>query len=99
MKISLPRTIQAWPDGNVERILKEEIESLSQGSLPLHEYTTRGGMVDDNNISVTVLSIEEVDRRLQAKIGVFFIEKVGGCNCHDDPLEENAYAELVLLIE
>ena len=98
MNIDLPLTLQAWPAGNVKHVLKNELESLTAGSLPLHEYTTQGGMVDDNNIAVSVFSVEELGDGLQAKVGVFFTEIVGGCNCHDDPVGENAYAELVLRI-
>ena len=76
-----------------------ELESLQAGCLPLQAHTSQGGMVDDSNISVTVLKLNDKGEELLATLGIFFTEVVGGCNCHDDPLEVNAYAELELCID
>lgn len=97
--ISLPKSIEAWPDGDVKRTLKNELEALPTGSLPLANYTTQGGMVDDENITITVFSIEDRSQYVSVRLGVFFSEVVGGCNCHDDPVEENAYADISARID
>ena len=87
------------PDSSAySRILKQELEALQPGSLPLQQFTTQGGVVDDADISVTVLSVVGHEHEILAKVGVFFTEVVGGCNCHDDPVHSNAYAEMMLAI-
>ena len=40
-----------------------------------------------------------MERYIQAKVGVFFNEIIGGCSCGDDPLSENAYCELQVSID
>jgi len=82
-----------------EKALKRELEGLPAGSLPLHRATTRGGYVDDRDISATVLQVQREGRHVQCKIGVFFTEIVVGCGCGDDPFPENAYCELMLRID
>ena len=36
---------------------------------------------------------------VQAKVGVFFSEIVGGCSCGDDPITVNAYCEILVSID
>jgi len=81
------------------KTLKSEIENLPTGSLPLHKGTTQGGMVDDSDISATIIKFSANETAVQAKVGVFFNEVIGGCSCGDDPLSENAYCEILLLID
>ena len=59
---------------------------------------TAGSLVDDRNISASVLSVEQDQDRFLARVGIFFTEIVGGCNCSDDPLEVNAYCVLEVAI-
>lgn len=85
--------------GSFETSLKRELEGLPAGSLPLDRATTRGGYVDDSDISVTVLHVQRDAHRVLCKIGIFFTEIVAGCGCGDDPVPENAYCELRLSID
>ena len=75
------------------------LQALPPGTLPLHIGCTQGGLVDDHDITATVLSVERGTDRAVARVGVFFTELVGGCNCHDDPLAVNAYCELRVTLD
>ncbi len=90
---------QAFDDGSFERALKQELENLPAGTLPLEQGTSRGGIVDDRDISVTVISTQDTGNTLQARVGIFFTEIVGGCGCGDDPVPENTYCEMRVSID
>ena len=78
------------------RSLKNYIEDLPSNTLPLNQRTTQGGIVDDSNISASILSVSNTDDFIQAKTGVFFTEIVGGCSCGDDPVSLNVYCEIIV---
>lgn len=96
---TLPNTRHSYTSDDGAQVLKAELESLPPGSLPLHLATTQGGRVDDRDITVTVFTASDSNDSIRAHIGVFFTEVVGGCNCHDDPIEVNAYGELRVTID
>jgi hypothetical protein len=85
--------------GMLEKALKHELENLPAGTLPLEKGTSRGGFVDDSDISVTVISVKQNENSVQAKVGVFFTEIIVGCGCGDDPMPENAYCEMLINID
>ena len=85
--------------GMLAKALKHELENLPAGTLPLENGTSRGGFVDDSDISVTVISVIQDENSIQAKIGVFFTEIIVGCGCGDDPIPENAYCEMQISID
>ena len=97
--LRLIRTLNDWQSGAFTATLKGEIENLPPGSLPLEQGTSRGGHVDDSDITATVLNITDKVHVVQASVGIFFTEIVGGCSCGDDPMSENAYCELRLTID
>jgi len=78
---------------------KHYIEHLAPDTLPLHQCTSQGGAVDDTDLSASILSIEETSNRIEVKMAVFFTEIIGGCSCGDDPVAENAYGELLAIID
>lgn len=99
MTIALPVALHTWPGTDFGQVLKDELEGLAPGALPLQSCTTRGGNIDDSDISVSVLNTRESGHCIEARLGVFFTEVVGGCNCHDDPVRENAYCEIAISID
>lgn len=99
MNCKLPESLQAWDTPAFVKTLKYELRALPAGTLPLDPCTRQGGMVDDSDISATVLGMSSNPHQLRIRLGVFFQERVGGCSCHDDPVAENAYGELLLLID
>lgn len=96
--LKLPAML-ACPAGAIETVLKRELEGLPSRTLPLHMCTTRGGYVDDSQISATVIKVEQDQHRVQCKVGIFFTEIIVGCGCGDDPFPENAYCELMVSID
>lgn len=76
--------------------LKNYIENLPTNTLPLNQCTTQGGIVDDSNISASILSVSDTEDCIKAKTGVFFTEIVGGCSCGDDPVSLNVYCEIIV---
>lgn len=88
-----------WNTDLFNQSLKNELQNLKPGALPLHLGTTQGGMVDDSNISASIINSSDDDNFIQAKVGVFFNEIIGGCNCDDDPASENTYCEIRVSIE
>jgi hypothetical protein len=97
--MKLAKSLRDWPSDSFTRTLKSEIEGLKPGTLPLYKGTTQGGIVDDSNITVTVMNVAEEDNAIQATVGVFFDEMVGGCSCGDAPASENAYCEIRVSID
>jgi hypothetical protein len=81
------------------RQLKVALEHLPPGTLPLAQATTQGGLVDDSDISVTVVAVHDDGDFIRARVMVFFSEIVGGCSCGDDPLSSTAQGELEVSIE
>lgn len=88
-----------WGSDSFSQTLKNEMENLEASVLPLDKGTTQGGLVDDSNISATIINFTEEEGYIQAKVGVFFNEIIGGCSCGDDPLSENAYCEIQVSID
>jgi hypothetical protein len=78
--------------------LASALKALPPGSLPLQSGCDQGGLVDDSDISASVLSVDHSDDCIVARVGIFFIEVIGGCNCNDDPVEANAYCLLEVAI-
>jgi hypothetical protein len=77
--------------------LTREIAALAPGSLPL--VGEQGGRIDEADIGVTLLSQRADANRVDAVIGLFFTEVVGGCSCGDDPFVSQGYLELRLSID
>lgn len=88
--------------GNAETLsaqLKTQLEALPINDLALHQATTQGGAIADKPISISILNITESNTTIQVRAGMFFTEVVGGCNCHDDPVEYNGYGITQITID
>lgn len=92
-------SLKTWGTKDFSKTLKQELESLEKGVLPLNSATTQGGLVDDANISALINHCSENESSLQIKVGIFFNEIVAGCNCDDDPAADNTYCELLVSID
>ena len=95
----LPDTVLQCRSSCFEKVLKRELENLPTGTLPLENATSRGGFVDDSDISATVIKVKQNEKEVQARVGIFFTEIVTGCGCGDDPMPENAYCEMLISID
>ncbi len=90
--------LRDWTTDSFKQTLKNEIENLKTGTLPLEQGILQGGRIDDSNITATILSSTESASLIKTRVGIFFTEVVGGCNCNDDPIEINAYCEIRISI-
>lgn len=95
----LANALAAWNSPAFARALKTELENLSAGSLPLHQGVSQGGYVDDRDITALVLRFADAGTAIEAKVGIFFTEIVGGGGCPIEPIEQSAYCELMAKID
>lgn len=95
----LCNALRDWQTDAFKQTLKTEIQQLPTGQLPLDSGVTEGGMIDDSDISVSVISVDDKDSVIETKLGIFFTEIIGGCNCADDPIQKNAYCELRMRLD
>ena len=95
----LPRSIAAWPSDSFASTIKNELEQLDTGTLPLDNATQRGGYVDDSSITCTVLNYKDDKAHITIKTGIFFTEILICCGCGDDPVPENAYCEIMIKLD
>jgi hypothetical protein len=91
--------LRHWPSPDFPRALKQELEQLAPGALPLDKATTLGGFIDDSQLTATIFSVAETETAIEAHIGVFFTEILIGCSCGDDPEPHNAYCRLRICID
>lgn len=100
--VYLPRTLLAWPNPQREAVLKQELEQLDPGLLPLREAMARGNQVAVEPVRVLVLATGEDGDGYGARVGLLFASLIGGCQCADDPSPLEAlpeYAELEIRID
>lgn len=97
--MQLTQALKHWGMTDFEQTLKAELESLPTGALPLQQATSQGGIVDDSDISASILGSEERDNKIKIRAGIFFTEIVAGCNCNDPPMEINGYCLLGVFID
>ncbi len=97
--IKLSRSLKHWEYEDFKKVLKQELENLPKDTLPLNKATCQGGQADDSNISALINKAEENDTHIRIHVGIFFNEIIAGCNCGDDPMQENTYCELHVSID
>lgn len=88
-----------WGSEAFSNSLKQEIEQLGPGALPLEKGAVQGGNIDDSDISATIMRVTDAAASIQVKTGVFFSEIVANCSCGDEPMSYNAYCEIEVLID
>ena len=101
--VHLPLSLAAWPSPQRDAVLKQELEQLDPGLLPLREAMAQGNQVAAEPVRVLVLTTgEEGDGYYGARVGLLFASLIGGCQCADDPSPLEAlpeYAELEIRID
>ncbi len=95
----LPDSLRDWNSPGFADTLRNEIEGLKPGTLPLLMGVSQGGVPDDRDIKAMVLSSAQTQDCIQARVGIFFSEILAGCSCGDDPMALNAYCELQVSID
>jgi len=94
----LSNSLLNWQQPQFKSVLTLELLQLSSEELPLHKATNSGGFIKPEQLDLVILSTKENNDDLLIKTGIFFTELIGGCNCHDDPTEENIYCEALITI-
>jgi hypothetical protein len=92
-------SLRAWNSESFFQTLKNELEQLESGVLPLDNAVSQGGYVDDSHITATVLRTNADEQVIHARAGIFFTEIVINCGCGDDPMETNAYCVMQIRID
>jgi hypothetical protein len=95
--IKLIRAVEAWQTPDFESTLKNEIQNIDAGLLPLQQGLSHTSYVCDAAISVVILNITETSNSIRAKTGVFYAGVIAGSCCADDPTpvnEQTEYCEL-----
>ncbi len=95
----LTDSLRDWDSAHFPNTLKQEIENLEAGALPLMMGVSHGGIPDDKTISVSLLKAQDHPTCIQADVSVFFTEILAGCSCGDEPMSMNGYCEIQLNID
>ena len=96
--IKLVDTLKAWGTSDFERVLKEEIQNMDPGMLPLQEGLSQSSHVSDTKISAVVLNATETPDSIRIKTGIFYAGIIAGSCCADDPTpisENTEYCEVL----
>lgn len=99
MKPKLLNSLHVWRSTAFFQTLKDELEQLPPGVLPLDKAVIQGGYVDDSHITASVLHADEDEQAIHARTGIFFTEIVINCGCGDDPMETNTYCTMQIRID
>lgn len=91
--IHLTKSLNAWGTPAFEQILKEEIERLDVGVLPLQRGLSQGSYTDGKGLAVMIIGVTEEQQIIRAKAGIFYTAIIAGCSCADDPTPVDELAE------
>lgn len=98
----LPESLAVWGSAGFERVLKQELERLDAGSLPLQQGLTGSSVALGDRLEVMVIGVGDDAERIRVTVGVFYAGLVAGCSCADDPTPVEAqseYCELLITID
>lgn len=100
--IRLPNSLNAWGTPEFEMLLKQEIEQLDAGLLPLQQGLSASSYVTERPFQVRIISVREEAGLIRVKAGIFYTGVIAGCSCADDPTpidELNEYCVVMLEID
>ena len=98
----LSKSLNAWGTPDFNAILKQEIEHLNAGQLPLQQGLSTSSIALDSRLEAMLLGVSEDAAAIRAKVGIFYSGIIAGCSCADDPSpveEQNEYCEILLTID
>ena len=96
--VKLLKTLNAWNTDVFGVTLKEELQELGAELLPLDQATSQGGVVDVHHITVLILHAFDAGAVIHATVGIFFTEIVPSCGCPIEPMEEETYCKVQVMI-
>ncbi len=99
--LKLTHSLETWGSPDFETVMKEEIQKLDHGMLPLQEGLSQSSHVSDARISIVILKASEYRDSICVKAGVFYAGIIAGSCCADDPTpisENTEYCEVLFAI-
>ncbi|MGB0129952.1 MAG: hypothetical protein WBP72_20095 [Rhodocyclaceae bacterium] len=100
--IFLPKSLKARSSPDFNKTLKQELEALDSGQLPLQQGLSATSYALDDKPEVIVFGATDDATSIRVKVGVFFSGIVAGCSCADDPTPvepQSEYCELDVRID
>lgn len=95
--MKLTQSVAAWNSPTFAATLIDEIQALGPGHPELQPLLqaclAQTSAVADEPLSVYLLSSDEQDGRIRARLGVFYAGIVAGCSCADDPSPVDSITE------
>lgn len=95
--IKLPHALEVWGTPDFENTLKDEIQTMDTGLLPLQEGLTQSSHVSEGDIGVVILKVTETADVIRVKTGIIYAGIIAGSCCTDDPTpmsEQTEYCEV-----
>ena len=95
--IKLPNALKSWDTPDFNGVLKNEIQNIDLGLLPLQDGLAQTSYVSNADIGVLILSVTETAGLIRAKTGIFYAGIIAGSCCADDPTpvcEQTEYCEV-----
>jgi hypothetical protein len=100
--LRLNRSLAACGTPALRDTLRQEIEALGAGDLPLQQGLSAGSYALDRDLRVMILAVAEEPTAIRVRAGIFFTSIIAGCSCADDPTpidEQSEYCEVRLDID
>jgi len=89
----LSKALNAWQTPAFHAVLKEEIEHLDAGFLPLQQGLSQSSHANVDKLTAMIISVAEESDCLRVKAGLFYTGISAGCSCADDPSPVDAVNE------
>lgn len=89
----LTLSLEAWNTSAFNNVFITEICSLNEAALPLQQGLSNSSYAKADKLSATILNIDQSERNIIVKAGLFYTGVIAGCNCADDPTPENEINE------
>ncbi len=83
IKFSL--ALNAWLTPLFSDMLQQEIKQLNEAQLFLQQALKHGSHATVDDMKLIMLSANDDNDYIYAKVGVFYNSVVSGCHCDDDP--------------
>lgn len=87
------KALNAWGTPDFKDILKEEIEKMDAGQLPLQQGLSTGSHALDDKLNAVLIGVSEEAGFIRVKAGIFYSGIIAGCSCADDPTPVNEESE------
>ena len=98
----LPLSLQAFDSTAFNAVFKQEVCALDADLLPLQQGLQNSSYAISDKLSLTVLRVEQDEKKIKVKAGLLYNGIIAGCSCADDPTptdETNEYCDVLFCID